>query len=73
MEFGEIKSRRVILANRIGAAWKDDAFYAAVDFREMIKRVYLAVDIELPDTARDKLGELRAEVKNQDFFLHGQR
>ena len=25
------------------------------------------------NAARDELGKLRAEVKNEDFFLHGQR
>jgi hypothetical protein len=39
----------------------------------MIEGVDLTVDIELPDPARDELCELRAKVKNQDFFLHGQR
>ena len=73
MEFFEIKIRRVILANRIGAARQNDAFYAAVNFGKMIEGVDLTVDIELPDPARDELGKLRAKVKNQDFFLHGQR
>ncbi len=58
MEFFEIKVRRVILANRIRAARKDNAFYSAVNFRKMIEGVYLAVDIELPDTARYQLGKL---------------
>ncbi|MDB5018298.1 MAG: hypothetical protein JWQ84_3130, partial [Mucilaginibacter sp.] len=40
---------------------------------KMIEGMDLAVNIVLPDTARDKLGKLRTEVKNEDFFLHGQR
>jgi hypothetical protein len=39
----------------------------------MIEGVYLTIDIELPNPARYELSELRAEVKNEDFFLHGQR
>ncbi len=63
----------IFLANRIWAAGKDDSFYRVVNFGKMIERVNLTIDIELPDTARDQLGELRAKVKNEDFFLHGQR
>ena len=73
MDFSEIKTWRIILANRIGAARKYDAFYAAIKFGKVVEGVDLTVDIELPDPARDELGKLRAEVKNEDFFLHGQR
>ena len=73
MEFGKLKNRRVFLPYRVGASGKYNAFYVAVNLRKIIEGVDLAVNIELPDTARYKLGELRAEVKNEDFFLHGQR
>ena len=73
MELFEIEVWRVILAHRIRTARKYDTFYSAVNFRNMIKGVDLAVNIELPDTARYQLRKLRAEVKNEDFFLHGQR
>ncbi len=58
MKFREIEIWRVILANGIWATGKDDAFYSAVGFGKMIERMDLAVNIELPDTARDKLGKL---------------
>src|SRR5258708_6469768 len=58
IEFFKIKTRRIILPYRIRAARKDDTFYCAVNFGKMIKGMYLAVDIELPDTARDELGKL---------------
>jgi len=73
MELREIKMRRIFLPYRIRAAGKDDSFYSAVNFGIMIEGVDLTVNIELPDAARDELGELRAKVKNEDFFLHGQR
>jgi hypothetical protein len=73
VELCKIKMRRVLLPNRIGTAGKDKALYAAVNFGKMIEWVDLAVNIELPDTARYELGKLRAKVKNKDFFLHGQR
>jgi len=58
MELLEIEIWRVILANRVGAAGKYDTFYGVVDFGKMVERMDLAVNIELPDTARDKLGKL---------------
>ena len=73
MKFGEIKMRRVFLPYRVRAARKDDSFNAAVNFGKLIVRVDLTVNIELPDTARYQLGKLRTEIKNEDFFLHGQR
>jgi hypothetical protein len=73
MKLFEIKMRGVVLPNRIRTARKDDTFYTAVNFGKMIEGVDLAVNVELPDTARYKLGKLRTEVKNEDFFLHGQR
>ncbi len=73
MVFFKVEPGGVLLPYRIWTAGKNDAFYAAVNFRKMIERMDLAVDVELPDTARYQLGKLRAEVKNEDFFLHGQR
>ena len=58
MEFFKIKGRRIFLPYRIRTARKDNAFNSIVNFRKMIEWVDLAVDIELPDTARDKLGKL---------------
>ena len=73
MVFFKIEIGRVFLPHRIRAAGKDNAFYTVIDFRKMVEGMYLAIDIELPDTARDELRKLRAKVKNEDFFLHGQK
>jgi len=69
----KIERRGIFLPYRIRTARKDNTLYAGVNFRKMIERVDLAVNVELPDAARDELGKLRAKVKNEDFFLHGQR
>src|SRR3569833_1339084 len=71
--FLKIKSRWIFLPYRMGTTRKDNAFYSFVWFGKMIEWVDLAVNVELPDTARYELGKLRAKVKNEDFFLHGQR
>jgi len=47
-----------------------DAFDVLIVIREFIIRQYLAVDIELPHTAAYELRSLRAEIENDDFFLH---
>jgi hypothetical protein len=69
VELFKIKSRWIFLPYRIRTTRKDYTFYTAVNFGEMIKGVDLAVNVELPDTARNELGELRAKVKNEDRIL----
>ena len=73
MKLFKVKIGRVFLPYRIGTARKDDTFYTAVNFWNFIEGVDLTVNIELPDTARYQLRKLRTKVKNEDFFLHGQR
>ncbi len=57
--------------NGIRAAGKDDAFrIEGFDFvQRHIERMQLAVNMGFTHTAGDKLGNLRAEVEDEDFVL----
>jgi hypothetical protein len=71
LEHPGVAAGRARLRHALRAAGQDDADRAApCEFgRRRVERQDLAVDGELAKPARDQLGELRAEIENQDGLM----
>src|SRR2546427_3362777 len=72
LEDGIGRLRRGIFIYRGGAAGENDPARgeAADEFRLDVEGMQLAVDLRLPDAARDQLRGLRAEAENEDLVVH---
>ena len=66
----EVGVGSLLVAHRVGAARENHAPHRRVERRNLVEGVNLAVNIQLAHTPRNELRVLRAEVENQDFFLH---
>ena len=65
--------RRVLFKDRGRSAGEDHAFrpQVAQRFLGLLERHDLAIDMFLADPPRDQLGDLRAEIDDQDGVVHG--
>jgi len=66
---------RVLVENRGRAAGKDHRLgvHFAEGFFGLLERHDLAIDLLLPNPARDELGNLGAEIDDQNLVVHGRR
>ena len=64
---------RVLVENGGWAAGKDHrlGLHFAEGFFGLLERHDLAIDFLLPDPARDELGNLGAEIDDQNLVVHG--
>ena len=62
----------LLVIDREGRAGKDDADHRLVVMRELVVGNNLAISVEFAHAAPDKLGGLRAEIKDNYFFLHSE-
>ena len=53
-----------------GTSRKNDAPHRSIQFRDLVERVDLAIDVEFTHAACDQLRVLRSEIQNDYFFLH---
>src|SRR5262249_29315120 len=67
------RERRVLVENGGGAPGKDHRLrlHFAEGFFGLLERHDLAIDLLLPDPARDELGNLGAEIDDQNLVVHG--
>ncbi|CAM2159526.1 Cytosine deaminase [Paraburkholderia tropica] len=73
LEHGLRGTRRVGFGDRIRTARKDDALRCEFANERVVDvvRVDFRVDVGFAHAARDQLGDLRTEVEDQDFVMHG--
>ena len=66
----EIDLGCVGIADRARTAGKDDPLHAYIERRDLVERVDFTIDIQLPESSADELGDLGTEIKDDDFFGH---
>ena len=67
------RERRVLVEHRSRPARQDHRLrlHRAEGFLRLLERHDLAIDLFLAHPARDQLGDLRAEIDDQDFVVQG--
>ena len=69
------RERRILIENRRGPAREDDGLrlHLTESSFGLLVRNDLGIDLFLPDPARDELGDLGAEIDDQNLVVHGRR
>ena len=66
----QIGLRGIFVPYGKGTSRKNDAPHRSIQFRDLVERVDLAIDVEFTHAACDQLRVLRSEIQNDYFFLH---
>lgn len=66
----QIRLGRIGVPHRAGTAGEDYSFHVWAKLRSFIEVVNFAIDIQFSEPAANELGDLRAEIEDNDFFCH---
>ena len=69
-QLAQVYLERAFVVHGERAAREDDSLYAVISLRKLVVGHNLTVNIQFADAAADELRGLRAEIENDDFFLH---
>ena len=66
----QIDNGGFLIAHRERAAAENHALDILANGRNLVVRMDFTIDVQLAQAATDELGHLRAEVKDENHFLH---
>ena len=71
LEEGQVHLRGVGVPHGAGASGQDHALDAVIQGRDLVVRIDLTIDVQLPQAAADELRDLGAEVEDQNPIHRG--